>query len=509
MFGNQKDSFSLETLKKRFFKDSDGDFEQGGEVNEATNKRNLTITATAIGVIALLALFIWRLTQPPEEPEMQLQDVGFGAVVTDDFTAQDNKSALTYQQGKINELEGVIAKLEGTLGRFESSLNFELDNIKKTAQREQESQMEELKRQLQDKLAEVDALSEELKSQAAATATESKNNTVNTQQHKTFGEYKLPPRPSIGNAKDNTNIESFQYQQQDDIAFNGGAFDSFEFNWQASVEEKKAKRTVENYVPTGTFVTAVVTGGADANAGVSGQGDTAPVVFQTVNNGILPNGQKSKLNNCTITGAAYGEISSSRGIVRTNRLSCIQPNGEILDIPVNATVFNFGRNGIRGTTILKNGKIVQMAGIAGILEGLGDAGKALATTTTPTALGPSQTIDSNKVGLNLLGSATESVGSKLADYYIKLAELYHPIVEINPGAIVNIVFLEGFPLDPVLADEYEKRINEEREAESSSNHILDVITNAPSSIPPSAPINPLAQKLTQQGLRSTGFGREE
>ncbi|MDN3686154.1 hypothetical protein QW180_31385 [Vibrio sinaloensis] len=69
-------------------------------MNEATNKRNLTITATAIGVIALLALFIWRLTQPPEEPEMQLQDVGFGAVVTDDFTAQDNKSALTYQQGK-------------------------------------------------------------------------------------------------------------------------------------------------------------------------------------------------------------------------------------------------------------------------------------------------------------------------------------------------------------------------------------------------------------------------
>ncbi|MDN3686155.1 hypothetical protein QW180_31390 [Vibrio sinaloensis] len=55
-----------------------------------------------------------------------------------------------------------------------AALIFELDNIKKTAQREQESQMEELKRQLQDKLAEVDALSEELKSQAAATATESK-----------------------------------------------------------------------------------------------------------------------------------------------------------------------------------------------------------------------------------------------------------------------------------------------------------------------------------------------
>ena len=183
----------------------------------------------------------------------------------------------------------------------------------------------------------------------------------------------------------------------------------------------------------------------------------------------------------------------------------------ILDIPINATVFNFGRNGIRGTTILKNGKIVQMAGIAGILQGVGDAGKALAQTTTPTALGPSTSVNTDKIGLSLLGGATESVGSKLADFYIKLAELYHPIVEVNPGAVVNIVFLEGFPLDPLLAEEYETRINEQREQVSSTNQILDVITNAPTlpQVNQTAPINPLAQKLTQQGLNSVGFGREE
>ncbi|MFZ3532926.1 conjugal transfer protein TraB, partial [Vibrio harveyi] len=99
----------------------------------------------------------------------------------------------------------------------------------------------------------------------------------------------------------------------------------------------------------------------------------------------------------------------------------------------------------------------------------------------------------------------------LADYYIKLAELYHPIVEVNPGAVVNIVFLEGFPLDPLLAEEYETRINEQREQVSSTNQILDVITNAPHlpQVNQTTPINPLAQKLTQQGLNSVGFGREE
>ncbi|MFZ3522096.1 conjugal transfer protein TraB, partial [Vibrio harveyi] len=83
--------------------------------------------------------------------------------------------------------------------------------------------------------------------------------------------------------------------------------------------------------------------------------------------------------------------------------------------------------------------------------------------------------------------------------------------EVNPGAVVNIVFLEGFPLDPLLAEEYETRINEQREQVSSTNQILDVITNAPTlpQVNQTAPINPLAQKLTQQGLNSVGFGREE
>ncbi|MGR6862930.1 hypothetical protein ACU5EH_22930, partial [Aliivibrio salmonicida] len=42
------------------------------------------------------------------------------------------------------------------------------------------------------------------------------------------------------------------------------------------------KRTSENYVPSGSFVTAVLTGAADANAGVNAQGDTAPITFRTI-----------------------------------------------------------------------------------------------------------------------------------------------------------------------------------------------------------------------------------
>ncbi|ENM5770882.1 conjugal transfer protein TraB [Vibrio mimicus] len=510
MFDKQKDT--LDRVRKRFFKDADGDFEDGVRVNAATHKRNRTITFVVLMVLGAMAFVVWRLTLPSPSRETPTQAVGFGAVVTDDFTDKDNQSALTLQQNKINQIEQSLTTFEGTLDRFGQSLKTELENMKIRSERDQASQLTALEQQMQQKLAEVETLKAQLETQLAAGQNAEQHQTQpDANQGDTFGQYKLPPRPSLGDNIDHTNMDEFQHQKPDDAAFSGDAFDSFEFHWQASVDEKKAHRTADNYVPTGTFVTAVITGGADANAGVSGQGDTSPIVFQTVNQGILPNGKQSRLSNCTVTGAVYGEISSSRGVARTNRLSCIQDNGDILDIPVNATVFNFGRNGIRGTTILKNGKIVQMAGIAGILQGVGDAGKALAQTTTPTALGPSQSVDSDKVGLSLLGGATESVGSKLAEYYIKLAELYHPIVEVNPGALVNIVFLEGFPLDPLLAEEYAARINEQREQISSTNQRLDVITNPPAlpQVSQTAPTNPLAEKLTQQGLNRVGFGREE
>ncbi|MFA0502611.1 DNA repair protein, partial [Vibrio sp. 10N.222.46.A1] len=67
----------------------------------------------------------------------------------------------------------------------------------------------------------------------------------------------------------------------------------------------------------GTFVTAKITGGADANAGAFGQSDTAPIVFQTVHEGVLPNGEKSHLKDCTIIGSVYGDLSSNRGVART------------------------------------------------------------------------------------------------------------------------------------------------------------------------------------------------
>ena len=454
------------TIDKLFarFSEPKGDFEQGAEINQATKKRNLIATVSVLVLLSVAAVAFWFYVQKSQTPAQQAPEpkVAFGAVVTDDFTDKDNQSALTNQQLQIDAMNKVLKKFEGTLESFNQTLTTGLGNIGDAAERNSKATSDKLKQEWEQEIQEVKRLKEQLAAQLTQGQLPPEQQTSVNGQGSTFGDYRYPPAPTSQYSDNNPNEGEFTYEET-----NGVLSIAWGLKLSPSTGKPRLKKQpsdTDNYVPTGTFVTAVVTGGADANAGVSGQGDTAPIVFQTINSGVLPNGKKSKLNNCTITGSVYGEISASRGITRTNRMSCIQPDGAILDIPVKATAFNFGRNGIRGTTILKNGKIVQMAGVSGILTGLGETGKALSQTTTPTALGPSQSVNGEDALVNLLGNATSSVGSKFADYYIKLAELYHPIVEVNPGAIVNIVFLEGFPLDPLLAEEYEAEVKREEQA---------------------------------------------
>jgi len=487
----------LDKLFKKAMSDPSGDFETGNEINSKNEKRNNVFSIAAFFTLLLIGFAAYELTRPPIQVAPVSEIIDFTEIVEEDFTTKDNQSALSEQQAELIAQQIKIDKLTSAM----AGLKEQTDNSAKMQQESFRAFESKLSTYFEQSKEDVQKSMNALAENMALKGSKNDNgeSAVTLNSHSEFGTYPRGPRPSVGETVEYD--DDFSYQPSQKQSFTLSGIDSFDFTWEQAEEDKK-RRTIENYVPTGTFVTAVVTGGADTNAGALGQGDTVPMVFQTLNEGILPNGEKSRLKNCTITASAYGEISSSRGIVRTNRMSCIFKNGEIIDLPIKGTVFNFGRNGIRGTTILKNGKIVQMAGISGILTGIGETGKSLSSTTSTSALGSSSSVDPSSAGLNLLGNASSSVGSKLADYYIKLAELYHPIVELNPGNVVNIVFLAGFPLDALGIEEYEEEIAQENKQESSSNQILDVITNNPlmNNLPPE-----LQKKNNQFGQQTSPF----
>ncbi|MEI8055424.1 MAG: TrbI/VirB10 family protein [bacterium] len=219
-------------------------------------------------------------------------------------------------------------------------------------------------------------------------------------------------------------------------------------NLTSGMQDTKIK-TVKDYVPPGTFAKAVLLSGADTNAGVHGQTDTTPITMRILDNGTLPNGEHSSLKGCFVTAAAYGDASSERGQIRLQRLSCVKKSsGLILDIPIEGTINDMGGNdGIRGHVVMRNNKLIWNAGVSGVLSGIGNAMQQSVTTQSVSPLGvTSSAIQPNKVFQHgAFGGANSALG-KLADYYIKLADMYHPIVQIHAGSQVNIVFLKGFSL---------------------------------------------------------------
>lgn len=415
------------------------------------------VVCISIGVVVMMMMNIFAEPTTPKKQQPEINPAYFAPVFDDDFTLKDNQSALQSQQLTLEQQQRKLDAVLKRLDEQQQSLDAQKDLFNERMQRLQlrtEKQLELFEehtvRQIQAQKNSQPAVDKPLKNPETP-----------------FG-YPLPPSVAGGNEQD-----SIQHQPMPVMPFKQG-IQTFDFDFTTESASNRDQRTIHNYVPSGSFVTAVVTGGADANAGVNGQGDTAPVVFRTLNNGFLPNGKKSRIKDCVVTGSIYGEVSSSRGIVRTNRMSCVFTDGGILDVPVKGTVFNYGRNGIRGTTIMKNGKIVTMAGVSGLLGGLGQAASAAAKTQSVSPLGTTSTINSESVLKSMLGSGLESASSKLSDYYIKLAQQYHPLVEINPGAIVNIVFLEGFPLDSEKALVYEQS---QQVTPNSAAQMVQNITN--------------------------------
>ncbi|MBU0744904.1 MAG: TraB/VirB10 family protein, partial [Gammaproteobacteria bacterium] len=140
--------------------------------------------------------------------------------------------------------------------------------------------------------------------------------------------------------------------------------------------------------------------------------------------------------------------SSERGQIRLQRLSCVRkPDGQILDVPIEGTINDMGgSDGIRGQVVMRNNKLIWNAGVSGILSGVGSAMQQSMTTQSISPLGATSSIKSGKVFQHgAYGGANTALG-KLADYYIKLADMYHPIIQVHAGSEVNIVFLKGFSL---------------------------------------------------------------
>ena len=61
-------------------------------------------------------------------------------------------------------------------------------------------------------------------------------------------------------------------------------------------------------------------------------------LMRLMDNAVLPNQFRSKVKECFVVGAGYGDVSSERAYIRTESLSCITRDGTAIDVPIKGYV---------------------------------------------------------------------------------------------------------------------------------------------------------------------------
>lgn len=210
-------------------------------------------------------------------------------------------------------------------------------------------------------------------------------------------------------------------------------------------------RTLANYLPAGSYVSAVVLSGADAATNVSSRENPIPVLFRITGSAVTAGGAtvsraKVNLKGCVVQGSATGDLSSERVKVRLITMTCTNKRGEVLETRVSGFMSGSGKEGVRGQVVSREGPAVTNAAIAGTLAGLGSglgaAGQA--------KLGLDESATTSSIfqgaGVAAVAGGVESAATTLSEYYINRAEQYQPIVSLYGGTKVELVFLEGVDL---------------------------------------------------------------
>lgn len=205
-----------------------------------------------------------------------------------------------------------------------------------------------------------------------------------------------------------------------------------------------AQKTTSNYLPAGMFGQAVLLAGLDAPTGGQAQSNPQPVLLQLRELAILPNEFRYDWAKCLVTGAGYGDLSSERGFIRLESLSCVAHDGKVLDVALKGYVVGEdGKAGMRGRLVSKQGQVLGNALLAGVVAGIGSG---LERSSTIQSVSPLGTTSSTKAGHEFQAGIGAGVGralDRLADYYIRLADKMFPVIEIDAGRIVDIILTQG------------------------------------------------------------------
>ncbi len=218
------------------------------------------------------------------------------------------------------------------------------------------------------------------------------------------------------------------------------------------IEESSSNvRDLRSYIPAGSYASAVVISGVDASTGVVSRDNPVPVLVRVTGPAVTAAGgsgagRRINITGCTVLGSAMGDLSSERVYVRLTTLTCIGKGNQVIETPVAGLLAGSGKAGVRGHVVSREGNLAGKAALAGALGGFADAVSSAASIAGSND--GAETVGSvlGGAGAGMVGGAAGNAADRLAEYYIKRAEQYQPVVSLYAGTDVEVVFMEGVSL---------------------------------------------------------------
>jgi len=205
---------------------------------------------------------------------------------------------------------------------------------------------------------------------------------------------------------------------------------------------------IADWVPTNAYAPATFLVTVDMPAGSEDESDPLPVLLRITGpaKSVLEDGAplETDLTGCQVNGAATPDLSSERVLIRLQKMTCLRASGEVVETAVEGYVAQFGKVGVRGRVIRREGAFIKQALLASFVGGFGDAlGANVQRAYTPFSGTEDQSLSPEDIIRGGVGGGISSASDRIADFLIEQAEDYDSVIELPAGVAVELVFVSG------------------------------------------------------------------
>lgn len=201
----------------------------------------------------------------------------------------------------------------------------------------------------------------------------------------------------------------------------------------------------------GSIISGTLLNGVAAPTSSDRKEEPMPVLMRIRRESIMPNNFTIDLIDCHILGSAIGDLSSSRAYIRAEAISCNTQNGEAIEKSITAYAVSSsdGLAGIEGDVVFKSGAMIANSLKAEFIRGFADAfspKRVQSLNTSPGASELWQTQNLDRAAGAGVGQGFSGAATRIADYYMDMADASHPVIELVPGIEVDFIVQRGMTL---------------------------------------------------------------